>query len=604
MSAGIRGQGTNGKATKRGDVLRFTGLWLALWVISGLSVQAEILYDEEGIQLHGTVRIATENAATCHVLERSHTETQYEALKANDGQPLHVWRLDYSAHNRTGKALDDLRADFHIQSAWPPCTNWSGEGPGGGPTGSERYSGPVTWADSHKTLSAPYGMDPDEVMQGEVYVILFHTDRPSFERWSTNFTFRDPDRPSQRPGPPSGTPAPSRGSSESASIGPLPAEVMLDKYLLEAEMLSEEKDHKGALEAMDRLVALQREHGLTLPEEFPFQYAKTALAAVSYQAAIDSVNRYLSEAGRDGEHYREALALLVKSERGLREPALARAAVDSVAPDSVGGAAAGPDVRGSQRRPQVRERLPFEPEMVEIPRGSFRMGCVSGRDCDDDEFPVHTVQVARFELSKYEVTFEEYDPFTAATGRVRPDDAGWGRGRRPVINVSWDDAVAYTQWLSQQTGERYRLPSEAEWEYAGRAGTETKYHYGNDESRLCDYGNYADTNTDYEWRNTACSDGVGTKTAIAGSYRPNTWGLHDMHGNVWEWVQDCWNGSYRGAPSDGSAWEGGDCSRRVLRGGSWINPPRKVRSAIRNGFGHTSARTHASGFRVARTITR
>ena len=115
--------------------------------------------------------------------------------------------------------------------------------------------------------------------------------------------------------------------------------------------------------------------------------------------------------------------------------------------------------RRDQVQPKIRERLPYEPEMVKIPGGSFRMGCVSGQDCDDDEYPVHTVRVERFELSKYEVTFEEYDRFTAATGRERASDMGYGRGRRPAIMVSWKDAVAYTRWLSKQTGESYRLPS-------------------------------------------------------------------------------------------------------------------------------------------------
>ena len=119
----------------------------------------------------------------------------------------------------------------------------------------------------------------------------------------------------------------------------------------------------------------------------------------------------------------------------------------------------------------VAAKPPLEPKMAEIPGGSFRMGCVSGLDCQGDEIPVRTVRVERFELSKFEVTFEEYDRFTAATGRARAKDEGWGRGRRPVIHVSWEDAVGYTKWLSEQTGKRYRLPSEAEWEYAVRAGT-------------------------------------------------------------------------------------------------------------------------------------
>ena len=220
----------------------------------------------------------------------------------------------------------------------------------------------------------------------------------------------------------------------------------------------------------------------------------------------------------------------------------------------------------------------------------------------DTAKPVRKVRVESFELGKTEVTFEEYDRFTAATGRNPAGDSGWGRGRRPVMNVSWEDAVAYARWLSEQTGERYRLPTEAEWEYAARAGTATKYHFGSDESQLCRYGNHADRSVDFSWRNQTCSDGVGEQTATVGTYQPNGFGLYDMHGNVWEWVHDCWNESYRGAPADGSAWENGDCSRRVLRGGSWVDYPRDLRSAAR--FRDTTTlRNYIIGFRVARTIT-
>ena len=235
---------------------------------------------------------------------------------------------------------------------------------------------------------------------------------------------------------------------------------------------------------------------------------------------------------------------------------------------------------------------PIRPEMVMIPGGRFRMGCVSGRDCYGDEQPVHEVRVEAFELGKYEVTFEEYDRFTAATDRKPADDEGWGRGRRPVIYVSWEDAVAYTKWLSGQMGERYRLPSEAEWEYAARAGTETAYSWGNEIGR-----------------NRANCDGCGSRwdhgqTAPLGSFGPNGWGLHDMHGNVWEWVQDCWNGSYQGAPTNGSAWESGvwDCSQRVFRGGGWDDNPYNLRAARRVSI-PTESWGPNIGFRVARTIT-
>ncbi len=234
----------------------------------------------------------------------------------------------------------------------------------------------------------------------------------------------------------------------------------------------------------------------------------------------------------------------------------------------------------------TKPRFPM-PEMVEIPAGRFRMG--SNLSFYDYAEPMHSVRIESFELSKYEVTFEEYDAFTDATGRERVDDAGFGRGRRPVINVSWHDAVAYTQWLSEQTGENYRLPSEAEWEYAARAGSTTQYSWG-----------------DRIGRNRAHCEDCGSQwddkmTAPVGSFRANRWGLHDMHGNVFEWVQDCWNDNYRGAPADGSAWESGDCSRRVVRGGSWYQYTKFLSSKSR-GESISGNRYSGSGFRIARSF--
>ena len=232
------------------------------------------------------------------------------------------------------------------------------------------------------------------------------------------------------------------------------------------------------------------------------------------------------------------------------------------------GTADAPGTRPAADPPARREAgavfrdCPTCPELVVIRAGRFRMGCVSGRDCEDDERPVHEVEVPSFALGVYEVTFEEYDRFAAATGRDRPNDRGWGRGGRPVMNVSWEDATAYASWLSEETGERYRLPSESEWEYAARAGSTTRYTWGDDIGR-----------------NRANCDGCRSqwdddRTAPAGSFAANAWGLHDMHGNVWEWVEDCWHENYARAPRDGSAWtSGGNCGRRVLRGGSWVNDP-------------------------------
>ena len=241
-----------------------------------------------------------------------------------------------------------------------------------------------------------------------------------------------------------------------------------------------------------------------------------------------------------------------------------------------------------RRRAEIE---PLLPEMVVIPAGRFRMGCVSGRECSDREQPVHEVSVGSFALSKYEVTLEEYDRFTAATGRRRTIDQGWGRGGRPVRYVTWADAQAYVSWLSAATGEMYRLPSESEWEYAARAGTETAYSWGNE------IGD-----------NRANCDGCGSRwddeqTAPTGSFGANAWGLHDMHGNASEWVEDCWHENYARAPSDATAWtSGGNCERRVQRGGSYFLSPLGLRSANRYTTLVGSA-IISSGFRVARTLT-
>ena len=228
-------------------------------------------------------------------------------------------------------------------------------------------------------------------------------------------------------------------------------------------------------------------------------------------------------------------------------------------------------------------------------------------------------------MGVHEVTRDEYAAFVAATGRGSGDrcwamndddrwewrnDASWRSpgysqaGDHPVVCVNWEDAQAYVAWLSEETGEEYRLPSESEWEYAARAGTTTRWHWGNDPDDGCAYANGADGTAKRRfdgWTVADCTDGV-VWTSLVGAYRANAFGLHDMLGNVWEWVEDCWHDDYDGAPRDGSAWtRGGDCSRRGLRGGSWGNRPRDLRSAIRNWTGAEN-RYDDSGFRVARTL--
>ena len=232
------------------------------------------------------------------------------------------------------------------------------------------------------------------------------------------------------------------------------------------------------------------------------------------------------------------------------------------------------------------EVVPSYPEMVVIPAGTFQIGSPAS---PDDETPPHKVRIESFAIGKTEVTFDQWDTCVRACGcKHRADDKGWGRGDRPVVNVSWEDAQEYAAWLShRETGKRYRLPTEAEWEYAARAGTDTRWFFGDSDR---DLGKHA-------WY-----DGnFGGKTHPVGEKTPNPWGLRDVHGNVWEWVQACWNDDYEGAPADGSVWEQGLCGRRVLRGGSWDCRPEGLRSADRYG-GNAGYRSSSIGFRLAQVI--
>ena len=237
------------------------------------------------------------------------------------------------------------------------------------------------------------------------------------------------------------------------------------------------------------------------------------------------------------------------------------------------------------------------PRMVVVPDGRFIMGSPgTEEDRLDGEGPRRVVSIESFAVGVYEVTFEEWDAcaWAGGCGGAIPEDEGWGRADRPVINVNWEDAQAYVAWLSEATGQEYRLLSEAEWEYVARAGTQTARYWGESEENQCRYANGND-------EDLSCSDGY-ENTAPVGSFQPNAFGLHDVLGNVWEWTADCWIGDHADAPNDRSARESesDDCSSRVTRGGSWGSPPRRLRSAARTY--PTRENSPHVGFRVARRV--
>jgi len=248
------------------------------------------------------------------------------------------------------------------------------------------------------------------------------------------------------------------------------------------------------------------------------------------------------------------------------------------------------------------------PEMVVVPSGSFRMGDTA-TVIDFDEFDGHEVTIANnFAVSRYEVTFTEWDACVADGGcrRYSPSDYNWGRGNRPVINVSWEDASHYIDWLSEKTGHTYRFLTESEWEYAARAGTSTAYPWGDTASREhMNYGNGSGSGL-------AQGNDRWVNTSPVGSFPPNAFGLYDMNGNVAEWVKDCWHDTSQGTPpNDGSEWGPWECPWRVMRGGSWGSHLEFTRSSARDQRSNEgvylsdewSDRDNELGIRIARTLT-
>ena len=388
----------------------------------------------------------------------------------------------------------------------------------------------------------------------------------------------------------------------------LPDQVRVDKLLLEATKAIENDDLSTAYDKfrkIEQIFMFNREFDveqLEAPPELLFHHGKLlveqSFGLVEGETLLSGgsnahlrhlymgqsmLKQLVSSIDRGSEYYKPALELLLVAEDKVIERQ-----------------------RQMDEYEEAMQQAAFKPmgEMVSIPGGTFHMGDLSGKGYDDER-PVHTVTVRPFKLGKYEVTFAQWDACMADGGCKtldeghRPDDEVWGRGYRPVINVSWDDAQLFIDWLNSKTDGGYRLPTEAEWEYAARAGSEADYSWGNDIGV-----------------NQANCDGCGSQwddkqTAPVGSFPANAWGLHDMHGNVSEWVQDCWHNNYEGAPDDGSAWtsscqDGNDNedyndedSERVVRGGAWPLHVGYLLSASRESS-YRLFRYYSIGFRLAK----
>ena len=389
----------------------------------------------------------------------------------------------------------------------------------------------------------------------------------------------------------------------------------------EARMRREEEARtKVALEAAK--AAEVREEPKPAPEPVEDAAAKAREAEDAKKAAAEKA-KALALKSKEEEARAQAQAMVLAEERAK---AVSAAATVKEAP------------RAALKPGTVFQDCPDCPRMVVIPAGEFTMGspaAEAGRGAD--EGPQRQVSIGQaYALGRSEVTVAEFRRFVEESGyRTEAERDSRAQGcsgfiyadparspspqpftswrspglaqaqadPHPVLCVSWNDARAYTQWLSKKTGRRYRLPTEAEWEYAARAGSAAARPWGDDPDQACRFANVADQSRFQTWsfgQKHECTDGHYF-TAPAGGYAPNRFGLHDMLGNVWEWTEDCWNANFAGAPSDGAAWQSGDCTQRVCRGGSWSTVPRFVRSATRH-KNPADHRDNVTGFRVARLI--
>lgn len=315
---------------------------------------------------------------------------------------------------------------------------------------------------------------------------------------------------------------------------------------------------------------------------------KPAQQEVDVAETESEVEQPVSEAAQTVEPETEAQPESVETVAGEPEQTTAEPAAITKAPQPQAEAKpATPAPTGNEFQDNLKSGGKG-PMMVKIPAGSYDMGS-SGSTRFAEERPRHKVTLKKFAISKFEITASEYEKFATATGKKIPDNLYLDKEIHPVIFVSWDDAYYYAKWLTEQTGHEYSLPSEAQWEYAGSAGKKSPYWWGYEEEpgKAHCFG---------------CGSGFDPrKPAKIGSFSPNAFGLYDTAGNVAEWIQDCWHENYDGAPTDGTVWEGGDCSYRVVRGGAYISPPNSLRSQKRDKYKSEKTYDHI-GIRIVRAL--
>ena len=299
--------------------IRKTAWSLAAVLLAAVPVSAETFYRRDGVVFEGTLRKVVPQAAVCKVLEQNHTPDEYERLKGNQGQPLDLWQVDYTVRNESGRGIEHLRASSWVRSKYPPCTNWSGEGPGGGPLLPEP-SLPISifWTDNYEMLQMPYGMRPGQQVRRSFYLEVFHEHQPRFGEWDIDYRFAAEIGDAGERG---GTARSGRGPQAPGPAIELPPEIQADRYLLQAEQAVRDGDAAGVRTAMERLEALGREHGPEPEPEDHFRYAQAWAAAGEAERAMAAVVRYLRLVGREAEHYTEALELLNRAESGKLQPA-------------------------------------------------------------------------------------------------------------------------------------------------------------------------------------------------------------------------------------------------------------------------------------------